>query len=69
MTAVLVAVGPRLQRLSLCEEYPYNKRECLDDLIAAIVIHCPLLVRLDVGHLGLGRAAAVSVMANCAASM
>lgn len=60
---MLIALGPRLQRLSLCEGYRYHKQECLDDLIPAIVIHCPLLARLDVGHLGLGKAAAVSVMA------
>ena len=63
ITAVLIALGPRLQRLSLSEEQPFGQYACLDDLIPAIVIHCPQLVHLEVGHLGLGKAAAVSVMA------
>ncbi len=69
MTTVLIALGPRLQRLSLCEECHYNTRECLDDLIPAIVIHCPLLARLALEHLELGKTASVSVMGLCCIRM
>ena len=69
MTAVLDAVGPRLQRLSLIEEGYCDTCESLNDLIPAIVIHCPLLARLAVEHLGLGKTASVSVMGLCCICM
>jgi hypothetical protein len=64
ITAMLIALGPRLQRLSLIEEQPFGQYACLGDLVPAIIIHCPLLACLELGHLGLGKAAAVSVMAS-----
>ena len=69
MTTVLIALGPRLLRLSLNEDRHYNERECLDDLIPAIVIHCPLLAHLALEHLELGKTASVSAMGLCCIRM
>jgi hypothetical protein len=59
---MLVALGPRLQRLTLCDSFahPYHERQC--DLVPAMLAHCPLLAHLAVDCLGLGKNPAVSVM-------
>jgi hypothetical protein len=61
-TAMLVALGPRLQRLTLsdCWGHPYHERQC--GLVPAMLAHCPLLAHLAVDCLGLGKDPAVSVM-------
>lgn len=59
---MLVALGPKLQRLTLCDcwGHRYHARQC--DLVPAMLAHCPLLAHLAVDCLGLGKNPAVSVM-------
>jgi hypothetical protein len=57
-----MALGPQLQRLLVCagNEF-YRSCESLNDLVPEILVHCPLLAQLAVGHLGSGYLAAVGI--------
>ena len=57
-----MGLGPQLQRLSLFPGASYQQCDGLDDLVPAILTHCPLLAHLAVGHLGPGNTTAVSAM-------
>jgi hypothetical protein len=57
---MLMALGPRLQRLSLFAGASYRQCDGLDDLVPVVLAHCPLLAHLAVGYLGPGNVTAVS---------
>lgn len=63
-----MGLGPQLQRLSLfpAPGVPYRQCDGLNDLVPAILMHCPLIAHLEAGYLGPGNTAAVGVMTNAA---
>ena len=58
---MLRALGPRLQRLSVCAGTYFTDADNLDVLVPAILAHCPVLVKLNAENLGPGTTVVVGL--------
>lgn len=60
MTGMLVALGPRLQRLTMRVRKGDQEHNTMYGLVPAILTHCPLLAHLMLENIGPGTIAEVA---------
>ena len=65
MTGMLMALGPRLQRLRMHIEKGEREHNAMSGLAPTVLFHCPLLAHLALENIGSSTLAEVGLHASC----